>query len=81
MVRSGKSWKNLQGLVRFLDGDSSCELYLYLKSSPFEALGELAHEADLFADAKGSYPMCFAKGQHESKSVGQAQPNVEPNQY
>ena len=56
------------------------ELYLYLKPKPFKVLGELAHEADLFADAKGGVPLCITKGRQESKVVGQAQPKVEPNQ-
>ena len=56
------------------------ELYLYLKPKPFKVLGELAHEADLFADAKGGVLLCVSKGQHKSKSVDQAQPKVEPKQ-
>ena len=64
---------------QFLDCCSH-ELYLYLKPKPFKALGELAHEADLFADAKGGVPLCVSKGQHKSKSVDQAQPKVEPKQ-
>ena len=56
------------------------ELYLYLKPKPFKAIDELAHEADLFADAKGGVPLCITKGRQESKVVGQAQPKVEPNQ-
>ena len=64
---------------QFLDCCSH-ELYLYLKPKPFTALGELAHEADLFADAKGGIPLCITKGRQESKVVGQAQPKVEPNQ-
>ena len=53
---------------------------MYLKPKPFKVLGELAHEADLFADAKGGVPLCITKGRQESKVVGQAQPKVEPNQ-
>ena len=64
---------------QFLDCCSH-ELYLYLKPKPFKVLGELAHEADLFADAKGGVPLCITKGRQESKVVGQAQPKVEPNQ-
>ena len=64
---------------QFLDCCSH-ELYLYLKPKPFKALGELSHEADLFADAKGGVPLCVAKGRHENKVVGQAQPKVEPKQ-
>ena len=56
------------------------ELYLYLKPKPIKAIDELAHEADLFADAKGGVPLCITKGQHESKRVDQAQPKVEPKQ-
>ena len=64
---------------QFLDCYSH-ELYLYLKPKPFKVLGELAHEADLFADAKGGVPLCITKGQRESKGVGLAQPKVEPKQ-
>ena len=64
---------------QFLDCCSH-ELYLYLKPKPFKALGELSHEADLFADAKGGVPLCISKGQHKSRGVDQAQPKVEPKQ-
>ena len=64
---------------QFLDCCSH-ELYLYLKPKPFKVLGELAHEADLFADAKGGVPLCITKGRQESKVGGQAQPKVEPKQ-
>ena len=64
---------------QFLDCCSH-ELYLYLKPKPFRALGELSHEADLFADAKGGVPLCITKGQHESKHVDQVQPKVVPKQ-
>ena len=64
---------------QFLDCCSH-ELYLYLKPKPFKAIDELAHEADLFADAKGGVPLCISKGKHESKCVDQAQPKVEPKQ-
>ena len=64
---------------QFLDCCSH-ELYLYLKPKTFKVLGELAHEADLFADAKGGVPLCITKRQQISKVVGQAQPKVGPNQ-
>ena len=64
---------------QFLDCCSH-ELYMYLKPKPFKVLGELAHEADLFADAKGGVPLCITKGQHDNKGSGQAQPKVEPKQ-
>ena len=64
---------------QFLDCCSH-ELYLYLKPKTFKALGELSHEADLFADAKGGVPLCITKGRHESKRVDQAQPMVKPKQ-
>ena len=64
---------------QFLDCCSH-ELYLYLKPKPFKVLGELAHDADLFADAKGGVPLCISKGKHESKGEDQAQPKVEPKQ-
>ena len=41
---------------------------MYLKPKTFKALGELAHEADLFADARGGVPGCVAKGHRETKS-------------
>ena len=65
------------GPNQFLDCCSR-ELYLYLKLKPFKVLGEIAHEAGLFTDAKGGVPLCATKGQHESKVVGQAQPKVNP---
>ena len=52
---------------QFLDCCSH-ELYLYFKPKTFKALGELAHEADLFADARGGVPGCVAKGHRETKS-------------
>ena len=64
---------------QFLDCCSH-ELYLYLKPKTFKVLGELAHEADLFADAKGSVSMCISKGQRENKAVEKVQPKVEPKQ-
>ena len=64
---------------QFLDCCSH-ELYLYLKPKTFKVLGELAHEADLFADAKGGVPLCITKGRQESKVIGQAQPKLEPKQ-
>ena len=64
---------------QFLDCCSH-ELYLYLKPKTFKALGELSHEADMFADAKGGVPLCVEKGKHENKGVDQAQPKVEPKQ-
>ena len=64
---------------QFLDCCSH-ELYLYLKPKPFKAIDELAHEADLFADAKGGVPLCISKGQRGSKAVDQVQPKVEPKQ-
>ena len=64
---------------QFLDCCSH-ELYLYLKPKPFKVQGELAHEADLFADAKGGVPLCITKRRQESKVVGQVQPKAEPKQ-
>ena len=64
---------------QFLDFRSR-EFYLNLKPKLFKVLVELAHEADLFADAKGGVPLCVTKGQHENKVVGRTQPKVEPKQ-
>ena len=77
--------KTYEAVCDFLARDQfldicSHELYLYLKPKPCKVLGELAHEADLFADAKGLVPMCISKGQHGSKVVDQVQPKVEPKQ-
>ena len=77
--------KTYEAVCDFLDRDQfldccSHELYLYLKPKPFKAIDELAHEADLFADAKGGVPLCISKGQHKSRGVDQAQPKVEPKQ-
>ena len=65
--------KTYEALCDFLAQDQfldfcSHELYLYLKPKPFKVLGELAHEADLFADARDGVPRCVAKGQCETKS-------------
>ena len=77
--------KTYEAICDFLARDQfldccSHELYLYLKPKPFKAIDELAHEADLFADAKGGVPLCISKGQRGSKGVDQAQPKVEPKQ-
>ena len=53
---------------------------MYLKPKTFKVLSELAHEADLFADARGGVPFCVSKGQHKSKSVDQVQSKEEPKQ-
>ena len=65
--------KTYEAVCDFLARDQffdcySHELYLYLKRKPFKVLGELAHEADLFADARVGVPGCVAKGQSETKS-------------
>ena len=65
--------KTYDAVCDFLAGNQfpdccSHELYLYLKPKPFKVLGELAHEADLFADARGGVPRCIAKGHRETKS-------------
>ena len=39
----------------------SDKLYLHLKPKPFKALGELAHETDLFTDATGVFPCVFQR--------------------
>ena len=52
---------------QFLDCCSH-EVYLYLKPKPFKVLGEFAHEADLFADARGGVPGWVTKMQRETKS-------------
>ena len=77
--------KTYEAVCDFLARDQffdccSHELYLDLKPKSFKVLGELAHEADLFADAKGGVPLCVSKGQHESKRVDKVQSKVEPNQ-
>ena len=77
--------KTYEAVCDFLARDQfleccSHELYLYLKPKPFKAIDELAHEADLFADAKGGVPLCISKGQHKSRGVDQAQPKVELKQ-
>ena len=77
--------KTYEAICNFLARDQflnccSHEFYLYLEPRPFKVLGELAHETDLFADAKGGVPMCVSKGQYGSKGVDQVQPKVEPKQ-
>ena len=68
-----RSKKTYEAVCDFLARDQfldccSHELYLYLKPKTFKALGELAHEADLFADARGGVPGCVAKGHRETKN-------------
>ena len=41
---------------------------MYLKPKTFKVVGELAHEADLLADARGGVPGCVVKGNRETKS-------------
>ena len=77
--------KTYEAIFDFLTQDQfldwcSHELYLYFKPTLFKVLGELAHEAVWFTDAKGCVPLCIAKRQHENKVVGQVQPKVEPKQ-
>ena len=59
--------KTYEALCDFLARDQfldccSHELYLYLKPKTFKVLGELAHEADLFADARGGVSDALQKG-------------------
>ena len=65
--------KTYEAICDFLARDQfldccSRELYLYLKPKLFKILEELAHEADLFADAQGGVPRCVSKGQRETRS-------------
>ena len=73
--------KTYEAICDFLARDQLLDccshvLYMYLKPKPFKVLGELAHEADLFADAKAGVP----KGKQDNKRGDQAQPKVGPKQ-
>ena len=56
---------------QFLESCSK-ELYVHLKPKTFTNLGEMAREADLFAEARGGVYACVNKGQRDSKGVTQS---------
>ena len=70
LAKVGKTYEAVCDFLardQFLDCYSH-ELYLFLKPKTFKVLVELAHEADLFADARCGVPGCVAKGHRETKS-------------
>ena len=54
------------------------ELYVHLKSKTFKNLDEMATEADLFAEARGSVFSCVNKGQRDSKDKPASKPSRKP---
>ena len=47
------------------------DMYVFLKPKSFKTLGDMARDADLFADASGGVSYCLASGQRDLKSSGQ----------
>ena len=46
-------------------------MYVFLKPKSFKTLGDMARDADLFADALGGVSYCLANRQRDVKSSGQ----------
>ena len=47
------------------------DMYVFLKPKSFKTLGDIARDADLFADASRDVSYCLASGQRDFKSSGQ----------
>ena len=72
--------KTFEAVCDFLARDQFLEIanqdmYIFLKPKSFKTLGDMARDADLFADASGGVSYCLASGQRNFKSSGQT--NVE----
>ncbi|MES9994361.1 MAG: RNase H-like domain-containing protein [Candidatus Thiodiazotropha sp.] len=63
---------------QFLESCSR-ELYVHLKPKAFKNLGEMAREADLFAEARGGVNTCVNKGQRDSRGVTQSRADNKPS--
>ena len=68
--------KTFEAVCDFLARDQFLEIanqdmYVFLKPKSFKTLGDMARDADLFADASGGVSYCLASGQRDSKSSGQ----------
>ena len=68
--------KTFEAVCDFLTRDQFLEIanqdmYVFLKPKSFKTLGDMARDADLFADASGGVSYCLASGQRDLKSSGQ----------
>ena len=68
--------KTFEAVCDFLARDQFLEIanqdmYVFLKPKSFKTLGDMARDADLFADASGGVSYCLASGQCDFKSSGQ----------
>ena len=68
--------KTFEAVCDFLARDQFLEIanqdmYVFLKPKSFKTLGDMARDADLFADASGGVSYCLASGQRDSKSSRQ----------
>ena len=68
--------KKFEAVCDFLARDQFLEIanqdmYVFLKPKSFKTLGDMARDADLFADASGGVSYCLASGQRDLKSSGQ----------
>ena len=68
--------KTFEAVCDFLARDQFLEIanqdmYVFLKPKSFKTLGDMARDADLFADASGGVSYCLASGQRNFKSSGQ----------
>ena len=68
--------KTFEAVCDFLARDQFLEIanqdmYVFLKPKLFKTLGDMARDADLFADASGGVSYCLASGQRDLKSSGQ----------
>ena len=68
--------KTFEAVCDFLARDQFLEIanqdmYVFLKPKSFNTLGDMARDADLFADASGGVSYCLASGQRDLKSSGQ----------
>ena len=68
--------KTFEAVCDFLARDQFLEIanqdmYIFLKPKSFTTLGDMARDADLFADASGGVSYCLASAQRDFKSSGQ----------
>ena len=68
--------KTFEAVCDFLARDQFLEIanqdmYVFLKPKSFKTLGDMARDADLFADASGGVSYCLASGHRDFKSSGQ----------
>ena len=63
---------------QFLDSCSR-ELYVHLKPKSFKNLGEMAKEADVFAEVRGGVYTCVNKAQRDNKGGSQHKSDSKPS--